>query len=157
MKLLCDQMLGSLAKWLRILGFDTFYANAEISDDELLDIAKNENRTIISRDKELILRGKKENLNVIKIKNTDLDEQLNKILEYIKINEKLVLSRCSLCNTILDTIEKSKVEGKVPRKVFDNNDDFWFCNKCKKFYWTGSHYNKILDKINNITKRNIQP
>ena len=157
MKLLCDQMLGSLAKWLRILGFDTFYANAEISDDELLDIAKNENRTIISRDKELILRGKKENLNVIKIKNTDLDEQLNKILEYIKINEKLVLSRCSLCNTILDTIEKSKVEGKVPRKVFDNNDEFWFCNKCKKFYWTGSHYNKILEKINNITKRNIQP
>jgi uncharacterized protein with PIN domain len=38
MKLLCDQMLGTLAKWLRIMGFDTFYANAETSDEDLLKI-----------------------------------------------------------------------------------------------------------------------
>ncbi len=153
MKLLCDQMLGSLAKWLRILGFDTFYANKEITDEELLNIAKIENRTIVSRDKELILRGKKQNINVIEIKNTDLDDQLKLVLNLIKIDEKLVLSRCTLCNKILEKIEKSKVEGKVPRKVFDNNDEFWFCNKCKKFYWMGSHYEKITDKIDEITKR----
>lgn len=153
MKLLCDQMLGSLAKWLRILGFDTFYANKEITDEELLNIAKIENRTIVSRDKELILRGKKQNINVIEIKNTDLDDQLKLVLNLIKIDEKLVLSRCTLCNKILEKIEKSKVEGKVPRKVFDNNNEFWFCNKCKKFYWMGSHYEKITDKIDEITKR----
>ena len=153
MKLLCDQMLGSLAKWLRILGFDTFYANKEITDEELLNIAKIENRTIVSRDKELILRGKKQNINVIEIKNTDLDDQLKLVLNLIKIDEKLVLSRCTLCNKILEKIEKSEVEGKVPRKIFDNNDEFWFCNKCKKFYWMGSHYKKITDKIDEITKR----
>ncbi len=156
MKLLCDQMLGSLAKWLRILGFDTFYANKEITDEELLNIAKIENRTIVSRDKELILRGKKQNINVIEIKNTDLDDQLNLVLNLIKIDEKLVLSRCTLCNTILKTIEKSKVEGKVPRKVFDKQDNFWFCNRCNKFYWAGSHYDKITDKIKEITKGRTQ-
>ena len=72
-------MLGSLAKWLRILGFDTFYANAEITDRDLLKIAKDENRIIISRDKELIFMGKRENLDVIEIKNIDLDEQLNQV------------------------------------------------------------------------------
>ena len=56
MKFLCDQMLGTLAKWLRLLGFDTFYANDEIKDDILLLIAKKENRAIITRDKELIFR-----------------------------------------------------------------------------------------------------
>ncbi len=152
MKLLCDQMLGSLAKWLRILGFDTLYVNAEMTDEELLNIANIENRTIISRDKELILRGKKQNINVIEIKNTDLDDQLKLVLNLIKIDEKLVLSRCTLCNKILEKIEKNKVEGKVPRKVFDNNNEFWFCNKCKKFYWAGSHYKKITDKIGEITK-----
>ena len=156
MKLLCDQMLGSLAKWLRILGFDTFYANAEITDRELLSIAKDENRIIISRDKELILMGKKENLDVIEIKNIDLDEQLNQVLKRVSIDEKLVLSRCNLCNSILNQIEKDKVEGKVPKKVFDNNDKFWFCNKCNKFYWLGSHYNKIINKINEITKDKSQ-
>ncbi|UCF12169.1 MAG: Mut7-C RNAse domain-containing protein [Thermoplasmatales archaeon] len=153
MKLLCDQMLGSLAKWLRILGFDTFYANKEITDEELLNIAKIEKRTIISRDKELILRGKKQNISAIEIQNTDLDDQLELVLNLIEIDEKLVLSRCTLCNKILEKIEKNKVEGKVPKKVFDNNDEFWFCNKCKKFYWTGSHYKKITDKIDGITKR----
>ena len=51
MKFLCDQMLGTLAKWLRIYGFDTFYANRDISDSELLDISKKENRILITRDK----------------------------------------------------------------------------------------------------------
>jgi hypothetical protein len=148
MKLLCDQMLGSLAKWLRILGFDTFYANAEITDEKLLHIAKSENRTIISRDKELILRGEKQKLNVIEIKTTNLDEQLNQVLKYVDIDEKLALSRCTICNTLLEDIEKSKVEGKVPRKVFANNEKFWFCKNCNKFYWIGSHYDNILDKIN---------
>jgi len=54
MKFLCDQMLGTLAKWLRIYGFDTFYANYKISDEELIKISKDEKRVLISRDKELI-------------------------------------------------------------------------------------------------------
>ncbi|UCD14496.1 MAG: Mut7-C RNAse domain-containing protein [Thermoplasmatales archaeon] len=156
MKLLCDQMLGSLAKWLRILGYDTFYANDVMTDQELLHIATTENRTIISRDKELILKGKKQNLDVIEIKHTDLDEQLNHVMNLIKVDKNLVLSRCTLCNTVLKTVEKSEVEGKVPKKVFDNKDKFWFCNKCKKFYWTGSHYDKINDKIKEITKGKTQ-
>jgi len=152
MKILCDQMLGTLAKWLRIMGFDTFYANAEMSDEDLLNIAKGENRTIFTRDKELIIRGKKKNLNVIAIETTDLDLQLNQVLKHVNINENSVLSRCTLCNTLLDTIEKNKVQGKVPSKVFENNEKFWFCSKCNKFYWMGSHYNEMIDKIDKIKK-----
>ena len=152
MKILCDQMLGTLAKWLRILGFDTFYANAEMSDEDLLNIAKGENRTIFTRDKELIIRGKKKNLNVIAIETIDLDLQLNQALKHVNIDEKEVLSRCTLCNTVLDTVEKNKVQGKVPSKVFENNEKFWFCSKCNKFYWMGSHYNEMINKIDKIKK-----
>jgi len=152
MKILCDQMLGTLAKWLRILGFDTFYANAEMSDEDLLNIAKGENRTIFTRDKELIIRGKKKNLNVIAVETTDLDLQLNQALKHVNIDEKEVLSRCTLCNTVLDTVEKNKIQGKVPSKVFENNEKFWFCSKCNKFYWVGSHYNEMINKIDKIKK-----
>ena len=152
MKILCDQMLGTLAKWLRILGFDTFYANAEMSDEDLLNIAKGENRTIFTRDKELIIRGKKKNLNVISIETTDLDLQLNHALKHVNIDEKSILSRCTLCNTVLDTVEKNKVQGKVPSKVFENNEKFWLCSKCNKFYWMGSHYNEMINKIDKIKK-----
>ncbi len=152
MKILCDQMLGTLAKWLRILGFDTFYANAEMSDEDLLNIAKGENRTIFTRDKELIIRGKKKNLNVIAIETTYLDLQLNQALKHVNIDENSVLSRCTLCNTMLDTVEKNEIQGKVPSKVFENNEKFWFCSKCNKFYWMGSHYNEMINKIDKIKK-----
>ena len=49
MKFLCDQMLGTLARWFRLFGFDTFYANSEISDDEVLKIAETENRILITQ------------------------------------------------------------------------------------------------------------
>ena len=150
MKALCDQMLGTLAKWLRLFGFDTFYANSEMEDEELLQVAKKEDRVIITRDKQLIARGKKEKLSVIGMNTTDLDEQLNLVLKNVDIDQKAILSRCSVCNTILDEIEKSEVKDKVPTKIFENNEKFWFCSKCDKIYWMGSHYERILGKIEKI-------
>ena len=152
MKFLCDQMLGTLAKWLRLFGFDTFYANTEMKDENLLQITKKENRIIITRDKQLISRGRKENLQVIEINTTDLDEQLSYVLSHVKINKNAILSRCSLCNTVLDEIKKNDIKDKVPEKVFENNEKFWFCPKCNKTYWMGSHYDKIINKIDEIKK-----
>jgi len=152
MKFLCDQMLGSLARWLRLFGFDTFYANSEISDDEVLRIAENENRILITRDKELIIRAKKKKIQLIETSLVDLDEQLIHVVKKEFIDEKMILSRCSLCNTILEEIKKNDVKTKVPEKVFLNNDRFWFCSKCDKIYWMGSHYNKIQSKIDQIKK-----
>jgi len=152
MKFLCDQMLGTLAKWLRLFGFDTFYANAEMDDDELLEMAEKENRVLITRDKELIIRAKKKNIQIVEMISIDLDEQLSVILKNVDVDEKAVLSRCSLCDTILNEIKRDEVKNKVPEKVFRNNDRFWFCSKCDKIYWRGSHYDKIQSKINKIKK-----
>jgi uncharacterized protein with PIN domain len=152
MRFLCDQMLGTLAKWLRLFGFDTFYANNVIEDIELLQIAKKEKRIIITRDKELFIRGKKQNLKVIKIESTDLDIQLKQVLNGIRINDETIFSRCSLCNSLIEKIEKHEIKNKVFDKIYKNNDSFWFCPKCDKIYWMGSHYNKIISKINEIKK-----
>jgi len=81
-------MLGTLAKWLRIYGFDTFYAGSEADDNEILRIAKKENRTLITRDIELVYRAKRENVKVIEIKSTDLDEQLIKFIG-VEVTQKI--------------------------------------------------------------------
>lgn len=143
-------MLGSLARWLRLFGFDTFYANSEIQDEELLLVAKKENRVIITRDKELATRCKKTKLPIIEINTTDFDEQLNAVLKNLKLDGKAVLSRCSVCNNILNEIEKNKVKGKVPKKIYENNERFWFCSECNKFYWMGIHYEKIIHKFEQL-------
>ena len=150
MKFLCDRMFGTLAKWLRICGFDTFYANAEITDDELLEISKKENRKLITGDKELFWTGKRENLNVIKITSTELDEQLRQVLQGTSLDNSLVLSRCLLCNSSLDSIKKDEVKGKVPPKVFEQHEAFWYCPRCNKIYWRGTHYTDMLKKIDEL-------
>jgi len=152
MKFLCDQMLGTLATWLRLYGFDTFYANLEMDDYELLKIAEKEKRVLITRDKELIIRAKNKNIKVIESRSTDLDEQLLKVLKNVEINEKTILSRCSICNTVLKEIKRDDVRNKVPERVFLNNERFWFCSKCNKIYWKGTHYKKIQNKINEMKK-----
>ncbi len=147
MKILCDQMLGSLAKWLRLLGIDTYFSNEKITDDELLDIAKSENRIMFTRDKELIIRARKNKISCVQIETTDLDEQLNIVLKEIKFDEDKILTRCNICNETLKKVDKRFAEGNVPKRIFENKNDFWYCKKCNKFYWKGSHYEKILEKI----------
>ena len=155
MKFLCDQMLGTLAKWLRILGFDTFYAHTDMEDKELLQIAKQENRVLITRDKQLIQKARREQLHIVEMQTIDLDNQLSQVLHDVEIDEKIVLTRCSLCNTVLENIQKNDVKDKVPHRIFEQNDQFWFCKTCKKVYWTGSHYRKIIDKINKIKNSQV--
>jgi len=150
MKFLCDQMLGTLAKWLRIYGFDTFFASSQIKDEDLVEIAKNENRTLITRDKELIYSAKRQNIKTIELKTTDLDEQIKQVLNGEVIDKSKFLSRCIICNNTIVTISKEKIKKKVPPRIFENNDEFWYCKKCDKIYWKGTHYDDMLKKIDNL-------
>ena len=151
-KFLCDQMLGNLSSWLRFFGFDTIYIKNYIEDDDLLEIAQKDNRIILTRDKELIIRSNKRKIKNIYVDNLDLDEQLITVLKDVKIDKKMILSRCSICNSLLDKIDKNKVQNKVPNKIFNNIDEFQICRNCDKVYWAGSHYDKIIKKIFKIEK-----
>jgi uncharacterized protein with PIN domain len=150
MKFLCDRMLGTLAKWLRIYGFDTLFATNKMKDEELLEISKNEDRILITRDKTLIYEARRGNIKTIELKTTDFDEQLKTILDETKLDKTKILSRCIICNSKVEEIKKENVEGKVPEKVFTNNEKFWLCKKCNKIYWKGSHYEKMFEKINTL-------
>jgi len=143
-------MLGTLAKWLRIYGFDTLYANRDLDDSELIAISRKENRILITRDKKLFQIARRENLKTIEIKTIDIDEQISRAIANREIDQSKVLSRCILCNTPVEEIKKNDIKGKVPKKVFDNNETFWFCPKCSKIYWRGSHYENMVEKINHI-------
>jgi uncharacterized protein with PIN domain len=156
MKLICDHMVGSLAKWLRIFGYDTIYPDMTTNDDKVLDIAKAEGRLLISRDKELLIRGKKIQLDVLEILTTDLDKQLAQVLTRVPIDRTHVLTRCTLCNTPLISVEKKATKTYVPPKVFESRDQFWYCSVCNKYYWMGTHYENMIEKINTLTNKNNQ-
>lgn len=152
MKFLCDHMLGTLAKWLRILGFDTYYPEPETEDSSILKIAKKEKRVLITRDRELIWAARRKNIENIEIDCIDLDKQIEAVLENLKIDMNKVLSRCTVCNSEIKNIDKDDIKSKVPEHVFETHENFWYCPKCDKVYWRGTHFEKMLKKINSMKK-----
>jgi uncharacterized protein with PIN domain len=146
MKFLADHMLGSLARWLRFFGFDTAYPEVQ-PDKKLIAIAKREGRTILTRDKEL---AQIKEIDSLYIESVDLEMQLVQVLEKYDLRIDSAFSRCSLCNSILTSVKKPEVEGKVPKKVFLIQNEFYKCQECKKYYWHGTHYHGIKAKIKEL-------
>jgi len=148
MKFIVDAMLGKLAKRLRLLGYDTYF-DPVIEDRDILKTAKAEDRIIVTRDTGISkIKGAK----VILIKSTDLKEQLKEFSKVTKLHfdERYSFSRCPECNTNIENIEKEKVKNIVPQFVYDTMNTFSYCPHCKKAYWQGTHYNKLIKELKNI-------
>ena len=146
MKFIADHMLGSLARWLRFLGFDTAYPEV-LSDKELADLAAIEDRILLTRDKEL---ANAKGASALLINGTDIDEQLSQVMDAYDLEIKDELSRCSLCNSILIPVKKEHVKGKVPERVYEFQNEFRECSQCKKYYWPGTHYKNIKNKLEDL-------
>jgi uncharacterized protein with PIN domain len=139
-------MLGSLAKYLRFMGYDTYYVKSNVKDDEILEICKRENRILITRDYEL----SKKCDNSIYIDDIKLDKQIKFLIKKLNLNFDNALSRCSLCNTELIKIDKENVKDLVPINVYNSINEFYYCTNCKKVYWFGSHTKNIIKRLEEI-------
>jgi uncharacterized protein with PIN domain len=139
-------MLGTLAKWLRLLGFDVIDPGP-VSDGEIREIAAKEGRVLLTRDKEL--SGTKK-VQALYVGSVDLEEQLRFTISELDLKATDPMSRCSLCNSTVEKVDKSSVEGKVPNGVFERQEDFWYCSECSKYYWQGSHWDKIIKTIEGL-------
>ena len=147
MKLIVDSMLGKLARRLRLLGLDTCF-DPSLEDRDLLRISKLEGRLIVTRDTGIAkVRGAK----VLLINSTDLDKQLHEFshLTGIRFDSRTSFSRCPECNTPVEETSKEKVKNIIPKFVYENMDKFSYCPKCKKAYWQGTHYDKLIKELKN--------
>ncbi|BCB95725.1 hypothetical protein JZK55_06470 [Dissulfurispira thermophila] len=142
-------MLGSLSKWLRILGFDTLYFK-NIDDNELIRIAKCEQRILLTRDTRLV-KSKRINCYIL-INSNNISEQLKEVLLWLKKQGFNIIGdpRCIDCNGEISTVDRKSVINSVPEHVFVNFNSFFRCQKCGKVYWEGSHRKSIEKKIKNI-------
>ena len=150
-----DAMLGNLSRKLRILGFDSKYSSS-IEDKQLIELAKKEDRIIITKDEALAKAADKIGIPTVLIRDAD---ELNQIIE---IATKTGLSnfdmdtnsaRCVDCNGRLESVEKSKLENKVPTGVYQRQDQFWICTDCQKIYWAGTHFKKLQEFVSRLNQR----
>lgn len=151
MKFVVDSMLGKLAKWLRILGYDTLYVTYADCDKDLIELAEAEDRILLTRDTAL---ARSWLVPTLLIKSEKIDEQIIQVSRRFNLDmEKYLLSRCPKCNITLTPIKKEKIKDKVPLLVYDTYKEFWRCKGCKRVYWTGTHWENIKKKIKSIDRR----
>jgi len=160
MKFLVDAMLGKLARFLRIFGYDTVYANDLIEyynmdpvpDNNLKEYAQSTNRTVITKDlpfyngimeKAIFLEGK------------GVYNYLNQLKAKLKLSYKFSIqnARCSTCNSPLQEVtDKFLIKNLVKRETFLTYNEFFQCVNptCRKVFWDGPHIEDINRKIQNI-------
>ncbi|MBF8268841.1 MAG: Twitching motility protein PilT [Gammaproteobacteria bacterium] len=146
LRFVLDIHLGKLAKYLRMLGFDTLYAN-HYSDTELATLASSgEKRILLTRDVGL-LKHKLVSHGYF-VRTTQPRQQLVEIVERFDL-KKLVtpFKRCVHCNGCLTPLEKPAAQGRVPAQIYQDLDKFVLCDSCQQIYWQGSHYDRMMKFI----------
>ncbi len=145
-RFLVDGMLGSLARWLRITGYDTVYRN-DAEDDALIDEAQASGRVLLTRDRVLAARARKQQVHVVLVELDGDKEQLAEIAVSQGLQLRTTISRCPNCNGQLSRVSKEEVEDQVPAASYEAFDEFWGCGSCGAVFWRGSHWPKIRSTV----------
>ena len=140
---IADVMVGKLARWLRVLGFDVLYSN-KYEDDEIVRISDAEGRLILTRDVQLAARAPNGSLF---IQSGDYKEQIQQVVRSLDLKDFRAFSRCLECNARLEEIDKEAAFEKVPPFVYLTQERFARCPSCDRIYWRSTHTQAMLKQI----------
>ena len=144
-KFILDVHLGTLARYMRMIGLDTLYKN-EFTDEEIVGISLKERRAILTKDRGILKRS--EVTRGYWIRSSKTIEQLKEVLLRFDLKDQIKeFSRCLLCNSILKKIAKGKILACLPQKVKEQQNSFYICTTCDKIFWKGSHFQRMREII----------
>ncbi|CAG0927830.1 hypothetical protein TFLX_00649 [Thermoflexales bacterium] len=143
-----DGHLGRLAAYLRMLGFDTGYQN-HVDDAVLAQISKDEQRILLTRDQGLLKRSAV--THGYWVRATAPREQLREVIARFDLQRLAQpFTRCLSCNGLLQAAALADVKDEVPENAVRFYAEFWRCASCHKIYWPGSHYQRMVQLIEEI-------
>jgi uncharacterized protein with PIN domain len=147
-RFVADNHLGKLARYLRLLGFDTAYENAW-DDAELVEISVGQHRILLTRDVELLKHGDLEHGYFVR--STDARQQVLEIIRRFHLEESLEpFTRCMTCNGGLSDVDRWEVEDEVPTATFQNVDRYKRCDSCGQVFWKGSHHPELQKIVESV-------
>ena len=152
MRFVVDSNVGRLARWLRIAGFDTLFVRG-IDDNRLVRIALDEDRVLLTRDRQILQRRlvTSGRLKVILIEDDEVKAQLRQVLTALNLASELrPFSLCVECNEPLVPREREEVEELVPPYVFQTQTQYMQCPGCLRIYWRGTHWARMSRELEGI-------
>jgi uncharacterized protein with PIN domain len=136
-----DAMLGRLARWLRVLGFDTFY-DAAIADPDLVALAAREQRVLLTRDRHLLRELRP--AQALEVRRDDPLEQLQDVAAALDLQGPVAMfSRCLICNTPLEELDAAAVQALAAELEYAPPPRVRRCPRCDKLFWEGSHSRRM--------------
>jgi uncharacterized protein with PIN domain len=141
-RLLVDATAGKLARWLRILGLDTDYI-ATCDIPPIVKLARQSGRKVVSRNTALLERLGEG----ILLESDALEEQVKQVVRTVGEENLALFTRCSVCNVGLESVKKETVKGRIPEYVYETQDEFAMCPGCGRYYWQGTHWDKMKADI----------
>ena len=146
MKFAADATLGRLSKWLRIIGYDCIYPAL------LEDIDPYDDRIFLTRKAGAGGEG------ILFIGCDHLRDQIDTLNSLLPLKDGIKpFSRCTLCNTPLETVKKEEVFAEVPDHIYVTHDSFRICPSCKRVYWPGTHRERMEGRIEALFTRKPIP
>jgi uncharacterized protein with PIN domain len=148
LRFLADAHLGALARLLRLAGFDTLYEN-NYQDDRIEAIAIEQNRVVLTRDRELLKR--RGIIHGAYVYSLDPVGQFREVIERFELAHKVRrFSLCLACNAPLRTVDKADVLQRLPPRVQASQHEFSFCEICQGVFWKGSHWRRMDDLLSEV-------
>ncbi len=139
-RFIADAHLGGLARFLRMLGFDTLYRDT-LADREIAELAASEQRIVLTRDRDLLMH--RAIIHGYFVRDERPRAQLCDVIRRFDLALRAPLSRCLRCNCRLTPIGKDAVRDRLPARTALYYDEFWTCTGCARIYWKGSHWQRM--------------
>jgi len=148
-KFIVDNNVGKLAKWLRIMGYDTLFFNGS-DDSRMIATALAEDRVILTRDTQIMRRrvvtcGQ---LKAILIRGDQPEQQMHQVIDTLNLDCQFrPFALCLECNQPLLERSKQQVEDRVPPFVFQTQSQYMECPACHRIYWRGTHWQAMTKRL----------
>lgn len=150
-----DIHLGQLARYLRLLGFDTLYPDHTHDDADLAQLAHDDNRVLLTRDRGLLKRSLVTYGYCLRTRNSR--QQLTAVLSrYDLFDDIQSVPRCLRCNGELRAVPKAEIMDRLQPKTQQFYHEFHVCQECDQIYWKGSHYDQIQEFIAGVRQEIVQ-
>ncbi len=146
-----DVNVGRLAKWLRVMGYDTVFPK-EGDDNDLVRIALREGRILVTRDSGIGRRRavRQGQMRVVQIVDDDLRSQLRQLVRDLGLDLEGGFSRCVRCNVPLHPVAKEDIADRLPPYVFQSQCQFMECSQCRRLYWRGTHWSNMVSQLDEV-------
>ena len=153
-RFIVDYNVGKLAKWLRLMGYDTLFFKGS-SDSQMIAMAMAESRVILTRDTQIMRRRVVANgrLKAILIQSDEPEQQMRQVIDALKLDCQFQpFSICLECNQPLVERSREQVKDLVPPYVFQTQSQYMECPTCHRIYWRGTHWQAMTKKLEHLVK-----